>query len=243
MLTASEAEVSGLLGLHPTENDSIATRRPKQEVKVSTRMKDSLEYLGHARANVASVDSDELHIPRTYPEAMWRSDIWFELMVKEIQTMRDKGVYLLVPRPLNKNVVKCHWVYALKFDDAGNITSHKARIITKGFTQVFGEDYNEMYASVGHLESVCLICTVAASLGLHLWQVNFGLAFLNSNNTFALYMEQPPGFEEGGKDNVWLLLKTLYGTMQGAHDWARNLDCTYESPGYYALKADPQIQS
>lgn len=56
-------------------------------------------------------------------------------------------------------------------------------------------------------------------------------------------MEQPPGFEEEGDDQVWLLLKTLYGTMQGAHDWAYNLDRTYEGHGYYTSKADPQIRS
>jgi hypothetical protein len=76
-----------------------------------------------------------------------------------------------------------------------------------------------------------------------LWQVDFVSAFLNSDNAFELFMEQPPRFEEGGKDSVWLLLKTLYGTMQGAHDWAKNLDCTYEGHGYYASKADPQIRS
>jgi hypothetical protein len=55
-------------------------------------------------------------------------------------------------------------------------------------------------------------------------------------------MEQPPGFEEGG-DNVWLLLKTLYGTMQGAHDWAQTLEKTYQAHNYYTSKADPQVRS
>jgi hypothetical protein len=57
-------------------------------------------------------------------------------------------------------------------------------------------------------------------------------------------MEQPPGFEEGGDDNnVWLLLKMLYGTMQGAHDWAQNLERAYQGHGYYTSKADPQVRS
>jgi len=56
-------------------------------------------------------------------------------------------------------------------------------------------------------------------------------------------MEQPKGFEEGGEGYVWKLNKTLYGTMQGAHDWAENLDKTFEGQGYYKSKADPQIQS
>jgi len=31
--------------------------------------------------------------------------------------------------------------------------------------------------------------------------------------------------------------------MQGAHDWAENLDKTFQSHGYYKLHANPQIQS
>jgi len=56
-------------------------------------------------------------------------------------------------------------------------------------------------------------------------------------------MEQPKGFEEGGDDHVWKLRKTLYGTMQGAHDWAENLDKTFEGHGFYKSRTDPQIQS
>jgi hypothetical protein len=118
----------------------------------------------------------------------------------------------------------------------------KACLVVKGFTQVLGEDYDEMYASVAHLESARMVCAIAASMGLHLWQVDFVSVFLNSENVYKVYMEQPPGFEEGG-DQVWLFLKTLYGTMQGAHDWACMLECTYQQYSSYTLLADPQICS
>ena len=115
--------------------------------------------------------------------------------------------------------------------------------MAKGFTQVIGEDYEETYASVARLESVRLLCAIAASRRLCLWQVDFVSAFLNSDSSFEVFMEQPKGFEEGGGDYVWKLQKTLYGTMQGAHDWAENLDKTFEGHGYYKWRADPQIRS
>jgi len=74
---------------------------------------------------------------------------------------------------------------------------------------------------------------LAASQQLRLWQVDFVSAFLNSDSTFDVFMEQPKGFEERGENQVWKLHKTLYGTMQGAHDWATNLDKTFNSHGYY----------
>lgn len=237
----SEGEVAKLLDL---DEEPIAVRRARREPKLSERMKDSLEYLGRARANVATVASvlDDNYVPKTFNDAMRAPELWFEPMIKELQVMKDKGVYKLVPRPSDRNVVQSRWVFANKFDGSGIITSRKARLVAKGFTQVLGEDYDETYASVARLESVRLVCAIAASLGLRLWQVDFVSAFLNSDNSYEVYMEQPPGFEEGGGDDVWLLLKTLYGTMQGAHDWAQTLEKTYQGHGYTTSRADPQVR-
>jgi hypothetical protein len=244
----SGAEVSEPLNATNGADEPPTLRRSRRETKPSRHMLESLEYLNRTRAHVSLTPQDLaadglLSIPQSYHEAMKRPDLWLEPMVKELQVMRDKGVYRLVPRPLGKNVVKSRWVFANKYDDAGNVITHKARLVAKGFTQVLGEDYDETYASVARLESVRLVCAIAASLGLHLWQADFVSAFLNSDNAFEVYMEQPPGFEEGGDDDVWLLLKTLYGTMQGAHDWAKNLERAYRAHGYYTSKADPQVRS
>jgi len=135
-----------------------------------------------------------------------------EPMLKELAVMKEKEVFRIVPRPVGKNVVKSKWVYANKYNDKGHIVARKARLVAKGFMQILGEDYDETYTSVTRLESIRLVCAIATSLGLRLWQVDFVSAFLNSKNTFEIYMEQLPGFDKGG-DKVWLLLKTLYGTM------------------------------
>jgi len=132
-------------------------------------------------------------------------------------------------------------VYAVKWKEDGVVERRKARTVVKSFTQVIGEDYNETYASVVHLESVCLVCAIAASQGLRLWQVNFVSAFLNSDNAYEMYMEQPKGFEEGRADFIWKLHKTLYRTMQGVHDWAENLNKMFEGHGYYRLSVRGQL--
>lgn len=72
----SKTEVSNLL------DDSIVVRRPWREAKMSRRMRESLEYL--TRANVASTDSNDLHISKTFMEAMQNAKVWFEPMLKEI---------------------------------------------------------------------------------------------------------------------------------------------------------------
>jgi len=131
----------------------------------------------------------------------------------------------------------------VKWKEDGGLERRKARTVAKGYTQVIGEDYEETYASVAQLESVQLVCAIVASRRLRLWQIDFMSTFLNSDNAFEMYMEQPKGFEEGGEGYVWKLNKTLYGTIQATHNWTENLDKTFEGQGYYKSKADPQIRS
>jgi len=95
-------------------------------------------------------------------------------------------------------VVKSKWVYANKYNDKGHIVARKAQLVAKDFMQILGEDYDETYTSVARLESVQLVCAITALLGLRLWQVDFVSAFLDSKNTFEIYIEQPLGFDEGG---------------------------------------------
>jgi len=117
--------------------------------------------------------------PKTYKDAIKRPDLWWEPMEHELEILKEKGVFKVVLRPQGKNVIGSKWVYAVKED--GIVERRKARTVVKGFTQMIGEDYNETYALVACLESVHLVCAIAASQGLRLWQVNFVSAFLNSN--------------------------------------------------------------
>jgi len=38
-------------------------------------------------------------------------------------------------------------------------------------------------------------------------------AFLNNNNSYEVFIEQPREFEEEEDNYIWRLYKTLYGTM------------------------------
>ena len=218
----------------------LAIRRPRREPKPSSQLIESREYLN--RPSVFATNTDTW-VPKTFYEAMKRPDLWWSPMVQEFEMLKERAVFELVPRPIGKNVVGSKWVYAVKWKENGEVEKRKARTVAKGYTQVIGEDYDETYASVAHLESVRLVCAIAASRRLRLWQVDFVSAFLNSDSSFEVYMEQPQGFEEGGGDYVWRLRKILYSTMQGAHDWTKNLDKMFESHGYYKSWADPQIRS
>ncbi|GLB43838.1 putative reverse transcriptase (RNA-dependent DNA polymerase) [Lyophyllum shimeji] len=144
--------------------------------------------------------------------------------------------------PVGKKVIGCKWVYANKYDADGNIVRRKARLVAKGFSQVHGEDFDETYAAVVRLESIRMTIAIAVQLGMHLWQVDFVSAYLNSVLSHMVYMQVPPGFR-GGEGKVCLLLKTLYGMMQGGYDWWHTLDKAYIEFGYKPSRADTCIRS
>ena len=82
---------------------------------------------------------------------------------------------------------------------------------------------------------------LAASKGMHLSQIDFVSAYLNSKLEHTIYMRPPPGFC-GGEGKVLHLKKTLYGLMQGGHNWWYNLDQAYNKLGYLASQADSCIR-
>lgn len=119
---------------------------------------------------MASKDGDDYKVPKTYAEAMRRPDLWRLAMEEELKMMEDRGVFELVQESQvsrDKNIVSCR-CYANKFDAEGTVTQRKARLVTKGYSQVAGEDFDETYAAVVRLESLRMSMAVAAQEGLRL---------------------------------------------------------------------------
>jgi hypothetical protein len=53
----------------------------------------------------------------------------------------------LVPKPQNRKPIKTKWVYKIKKNDDKSL-DYKSRFVAKGFEQIYGIDYDEMFAAV-----------------------------------------------------------------------------------------------
>ena len=184
------------------------------------------------------------HIPRSYRHAIATDpDRWMLPMQVEMDTLKQKHTWDLVKAPEGANIMDSMWVYDIKWDGEGNRIKDKARLVGKGYTQQLGVDYNETWAGVTRLESVRMTAAIAAKYDLKLWRIDFVGAYLNSLTKEDIYMRQPEGFTEPGKeDHVCKLVHTIYGTMQGAHDWYETLTATYNKLGYTTSRADPCVR-
>ena len=87
----------------------------------------------------------EYHDPLTYQEAMAsdHADDWHNACQYEIDALTKNGTWELVDLPTGCKAVKSKWVFKQKADGR-----YCVRLVTKGFTQVQGIDYDETFSPV-----------------------------------------------------------------------------------------------
>ena len=60
----------------------------------------------------------------------------------------------------------CKWVFSVKYKFDGSVEWYKERLVAKGFTQTYGIDYQETFASVAKLNTIRILLSLAAMIGL-----------------------------------------------------------------------------
>ncbi|GAX84380.1 hypothetical protein CEUSTIGMA_g11802.t1 [Chlamydomonas eustigma] len=142
--------------------------------------------------------------PDTITEAMDspQAEEWRLAMTEEMASLMKNGTWKLVDCPLGVTPVPVKWVFKVKRDSSGNIERFISRLVAKGFKQREGIDYNEVYAPVSIHTTLRALLSLVATEDLELQQLDVKTAFLNGVLEEEIYMVQPPGFEEGGKNVV-----------------------------------------
>lgn len=217
-------------------------------------------------AEVPGLDEDDFHVgglefamaaaiqslaglePSTLAAARKRDDwsMWEEAMRKEIASLVKAGTWEVVERPEGKNVIGCKWVYRLKLTIDRAIDKYKARLVARGFTQVYGVDYTETFAPVARLSSLRVILAYATRYDWPIDVFDFNSAFLNGelDPSDELYMEQPPGFEvtsDKGRPMVLRLRKALYGLKQGGRTWYETICKMLKEEKFVRTEADQAV--
>ncbi|KAH9779098.1 Integrase catalytic domain-containing protein [Citrus sinensis] len=89
------------------------------------------------------------------------------------------------------------------------------------------------------LTTVRVVLAMCATFDLHLEQLDVKTAFLHGELEEEIYMLQPEGFAETGKENlVCRLNKSLYGLKQAPRCWYKRFDSFIMSLGYNKLSSD-----
>ncbi|KAH9657090.1 hypothetical protein KPL70_022912 [Citrus sinensis] len=155
-------------------NDFIATRRPIREIKKPGWLTKDI-VVAYA---LPVIDDD---IPNTFSEALRsnESDQWKLAMEEEMKSLHQNQTWELVELPKGK----------------------KVRLVTKGFAEKEGIDYNEVFSPVVKHTSICILLALVAEYELELTQLDVKTAFLHGDLEEEIYMIQPYGFRVAGKEN------------------------------------------
>ena len=113
-------------------------------------------------------------------------------------------------------------MYAKKFDENNNLIKFKKRLVAKGYTQVYGKDYLEVFSPVAMLKSIRTIAAIAAGRGMSIHYMDVVTAFLNSPlppiGDKEVLPELAPGCESLELGNVVKVFRALYGFKQGPRE-------------------------
>nr|GEV96471.1 hypothetical protein [Tanacetum cinerariifolium] len=121
---------------------------------------------------------------------------------------------------LGKHAIRTKWVYRNKKGKRGIVVRNKARLVTQGYTQEEGIDYDKVFAPVARIEAIMLFLACASFIGFIVYQMDVKSAFLYGTIEEEVYVCQPPGFEDPYFHNkVYKVEKALYGLHQDPRAW------------------------
>ena len=102
--------------------------------------------------------------PKTFSLAMSskESNLWHNAMKDEMDSMAFNQVWDLVLLPSGVKAIRFRWVFKTKKDSQGNNERHKARLVSKGFTQREGIDYTKTFSPVSKKDSFRVIMILVA---------------------------------------------------------------------------------
>lgn len=83
----------------------------------------------------------------------------------------------LAPHPTNTNVVGFKWVYIIKYREDSSSDRFKAKLVAKGFAQVLGIAFNEIFNPIVKSTIIRLILALVVSskwiIKQLMWEIHF----------------------------------------------------------------------
>jgi Reverse transcriptase (RNA-dependent DNA polymerase) len=163
---------------------SLARDRSRREIKPPSRY--GLSDFAYCLAVAEDVEYGE---PSNYKEVVASSDAakWKAAMKEKIHSLQKNQIWTLVEQPKNKKVVGCKWVFKKK-DDAKGVR-YKARLVTKGYSQVEDVNFNEVFSPVVKHTSIRVLLSLVAMKNYELEQLDVKIAFLHGELEEQIYMQ------------------------------------------------------
>ncbi|GKF82689.1 retrotransposon protein, putative, ty1-copia subclass, partial [Tanacetum coccineum] len=158
-------------GFEPPQQEVIRICRSERTHRAPNRLCLNVEAEEHSLG--------DLNEPTSYKAAMFNK--WLDAINAEMQSMIDNMVWVLVDLPLNCKTVGSNWIFKKKTDMNGIVHTYKARLVEKGYTQLYGVDYEETFSPVADTRAIRILISIEAFYDCEIWQMDVKTAFLNGH--------------------------------------------------------------
>ncbi|GJU74025.1 retrotransposon protein, putative, ty1-copia subclass [Tanacetum coccineum] len=226
------------LEMDEPQSDIIPIRRSTRTHRPTDRMCLYIDAEEHKLGDLGE--------PANYKAALLdpESDKWLNAMNVEMQSMKDNEVWVLVELPPNGKTVGSKWLFKKKTDMDEAVHTYKARLVTKGYTQTLGIDYEETFSHVADIRSIRTLIAITAYYDYEIWQMDVKTVFLNRYLNEEVYMEQPEGFVNPKYPNrVCKLKRSIYGLKQASRQWNKRFDDEIKKFGFTQNRDEPYVKS
>ncbi|GKE67457.1 retrotransposon protein, putative, ty1-copia subclass, partial [Tanacetum coccineum] len=103
----------------------------------------------------------------------------------------------------------------------------------KGYTQLYGIDYEETFSPVVDIRAIRILIFIAAFYDYEIWKMDVKTAFLNGYLDKDIYMVQPEGFVYPNHPRkVCKLQRSIYGLKQASRSWNKRFDKEIKKFGF-----------
>ncbi|XP_071708189.1 uncharacterized protein [Rutidosis leptorrhynchoides] len=161
--------------------------------------------------------------PKTYKQAACDQN-WVDAMNLEMAALNRNNTWEITELPPDRIPIGNKWVYRIKYKSNGEIERYKARLVTKGYSQQEGIDYEETFSPVVKHATIRCIVTLAVNNNWPMFQLDVNDAFLYGDLYEEVYMTLLEGYFSENDNRVCKLNKSLYGLKQAPRKWNEKLN-------------------
>ena len=129
-------------------------------------------------------------------------DKWLETMQEEMESLEKNTTYELMELPQGCRALKKKWVFKVKTDGPSRKPRYKAKLVGKGISQRKRIYYEEIFSSIVKMTSIRAVLAMATQQDLEIEQMDVKMAFLHGSLKEEIYMEQPEGFSQIGRNDL-----------------------------------------
>jgi hypothetical protein len=170
--------------------------------------------------------------------------LWKDSMVEEMESLYNNETWDFFELPNGRKLIGRKWVFNKMMNEVGQVEKFKAQLVAKGYSQVEGVDFSEIFPLLQNLTSIRVLMSLDATFDLEIEKMDVKKMFLHGDLEEEIYMKQPEGFVvKGKKDSVCKLKISLYDLKQSLRMWYQEFDTYILSLGSVRSKDDHCVYS